>query len=87
MLDIVFNKRVANSFVNEINSKIISMYNNDTFWYLSNMNISNIHLFLIYLHLLVANFICKYANFYGRIYTIQTYILNQRYSYIWKFSA
>ena len=83
MLDIVFNKRVANSFVNEINSKIISMYNNDTFWYLSNMNISNIHLFLIYLHLLVANnFICKYANFYVRIYTIQTYILNQLYSYI-----
>ena len=42
---IVFNKRVANSFVDETNSKIISMCKHNSFEYINNGNISNIHLF------------------------------------------
>ena len=42
---IVFNKRVANSFVDEANSKIISMCKHNSFEYINNGNISNIHLF------------------------------------------
>ena len=42
---IVFNKRVANSFVDEANSKIISMCKHNSFEYINNGNISNINLF------------------------------------------
>ena len=49
---IVFNKRVSNSFVDEANSKIISMCKHNTFKYINNRNISNIHLFDDSLHLL-----------------------------------
>ena len=42
---IVFNKKVANSFVDEVNSKIISTCEHNSFGYINNGNISNIHLF------------------------------------------
>ena len=84
---IVFNKKVANSFVDEVNSKIVSMYKHNSLGYINNGNISNIHLFDDGLHLLESgmcvlanNFVCRLNYFYGRIYTIQTYKFNRRYS-------
>ena len=50
--DIVFNKNVVNSFVDEVNSKIISMCEHNSLGYINNGNISNIHLFDDGLHLL-----------------------------------
>ena len=41
---IVYNKKVANSFVDEVNSKIISMCEHNSLGYINNGNISNIHL-------------------------------------------
>ena len=68
---IVFNKRVANSFVDEANSKIISMCKHNSFEYINNGNISSIHLFDDGLHLLESgmcilanNFICKLNYFF-----------------------
>ena len=68
---IVFNKRVANSFVDEANSKIISMCKHNSFEYINNGNISNIHLFEDGFHLLESgmcllanNFICKLNYFF-----------------------
>ena len=46
------NKKVANSFVDEVNSKIISMCEHNSLGYINNRNISNIHLFDDDLHLL-----------------------------------
>ena len=63
---IAFNKKVANSFVDEVNSKIISMCKHNSFEYINNGDISNIHLFDNSLHLLESgmcilanNFICR----------------------------
>ena len=67
---IVFNKKVGNSFVDEVNSKIISMCKHNSFGYINNGNISNIHLFDDVLHLLESgmcilanNFICRLNYF------------------------
>ena len=67
---IVYNKKVANSFVDEVNSKIISMCEHNTLGYINNGNISNIHLFDDGLHLLESgmcilanNFICRLNYF------------------------
>ena len=67
---IVFNKKVANSFVDEANSKIISMCEHNSLGYINNWNISNIHLFDDGLHLsesgmcmLANNFICRLNYF------------------------
>ena len=49
---IVFNKRVANSFAEEVNSKIASICKHNSFGYIGNENISNFHLFDNDLHLL-----------------------------------
>ena len=80
---IVFNKRVANSFVDEVNSKVINIYKHNSFGYINNRNISNIYLFDDGLHLLESgicilanNFICRLNYFCRRIYTIQTHIFN-----------
>ena len=63
---IAYNKKVANSFVDEVNSKIISMCEHNILGYINNGNISNIHLFDDGLHLLESgmcilanNFICR----------------------------
>ena len=62
---IVFNKRVANTFVDEVNSKFISNCNHKLLWQIKNENIFNIHLFDNGLHLLsnmcilADNFICR----------------------------
>ena len=63
---IVFNKKVANSFVDDVNSKIISMCEHSSLGYINNWNISNIHLFDDGPHLLESgmcilanNFICR----------------------------
>ena len=76
---IVFNKRVANSFVDEANSKSISMCKHNSFEYIitgyigniSDGNISSIHLFDDGLHLLESgmcilakDFICKLNCFF-----------------------
>ena len=37
---IVFNKRVAISYVDEVNSKIISMCDHNSFWYINKENFS-----------------------------------------------
>ena len=42
---IVFNKRVANSFVDGANSKIISIRKHHLFEYIKDGNFSNVHLF------------------------------------------
>ena len=67
---IAYNKKVANSFVDEVNSKIISMCEYNTLGYINNGNISNIHLFDDNLHLLESgkcilanNFICRLNYF------------------------
>ena len=49
---IVFNKRVANSFAEEVNSKIASMCKHNSFGHIGNENIFNFHLFDNDLHLL-----------------------------------
>ena len=49
---IVFSKRVARPFVDEVNSKITSMCKHNSFGYIYYGNISNIHLFDDSLHLL-----------------------------------
>ena len=54
---IVYNKKVANSFVDEVNSKIISMCEHNTLGYINNGNISNIHLFDDGLHLLESGIV------------------------------
>ena len=66
----MFNERVPNSFVDEVNSKIISMYQDNSFGYINNGNISNIHLSDDGLDLLEScicilanNFICRLNNF------------------------
>ena len=48
---IVYNKKVANSFVDEVNNKIISMCEHNSLGYINNGNIYNIHLFGDGLHL------------------------------------
>ena len=69
---IVFNKRVANSFVDEVNSTIISMCKRNSFGFINNRNVSNIHLFDDGLHLsesgmciLASNFICRLNCFFA----------------------
>ena len=52
ILSIVFSKRVASSFVDEENSKIISTYKDNSSGYINNINIFNMHLFYDFLHLL-----------------------------------
>ena len=65
---IVYNKKVANSFVDEGNSKIISMCEHNTLGYINNGNISNIHLFDDGLHLLEPG-MCILATFFFFIRT------------------
>ena len=67
---IVFNKKVANSFVDEVNSKVISKSEHNSLGYINNGNVSNIHLFDDGLHLLESgicilanNFICRLNYF------------------------
>ena len=67
---IVFNKKVANSFVDEVNSIIISMCEYNSLGYINYGNISNIHLFDDGFHLLESgmcilanNFICRLNYF------------------------
>ena len=84
----VFNKKINNSSVDEaIKSKIISMYNHNSFCCINNENISNIHLFDEGLRLLESglcilpnNFICR-LNYFLRKHLHQTCISDQRYSY------
>ena len=45
ILGIVFKKRVGNSLVDEVNSKIISICKHNSFGYINNGIISNIRLF------------------------------------------
>ena len=85
---IVFNNKIENSFVDEVmKSKIISMYNHNSFCCINNENISNIHLFDEGLRLLESglcilpnNFICR-LNYFLRKHLHQTCISDQRYSY------
>ena len=72
---IVFNKRVANLFAVEANSKIISMCKHNSFEYINNGNISNIHLFDNGLHLLESG-MCILANSFICIlnYFLRTYL-------------
>ena len=58
---IVFNKKVANSFEDEVNSKIISMCEHNSSGYINNGNISSIHLFDNGRHLLESG-MCILAN-------------------------
>ena len=85
---IVYNKKVANSFVDEVNSKIISMCEHNTLGYINNGNISNIHLFDDGLHLLESGMCILANNFICRLnYFLWTHLhhpnvhFNQRYSY------
>ena len=62
----IYSISVANLFVDEANSKIIGMCKHNSFEYVTNGNISNIHLFDDDLHLLESgmcilanNYICK----------------------------
>ena len=73
---VVFNKRVANSFVDEAESKIISTCKHNSIEYINNGNISNIHLFDDGLHLLelgmcilANNFICNLNCFFTNSFT------------------
>ena len=74
---IVFNKRVVNTFVDEVNSEFISMCNHKWFWQIKNENIFNIHLFDNGLHLLsnmsilANNFICR-LNYFLRTHLRDT---------------
>ena len=65
---IVFNKKVANSFVDEVNSKIISMCEHNSLGYINNGNISNIHLFEVGPHLLESGLCILANNFICRLY-------------------
>ena len=58
---IIYNKKVANSFVDEVNSKFISMCEHNSLGYINNGNVSNIHLFDDGLHLLESG-MCILAN-------------------------
>ena len=72
---IVFNKRVANSFVDEANSKIISMCKHNSFEYINNGNISNIHLFDDGHHLLQSSMCILANNFIFKFsYFLQTHL-------------
>ena len=91
---IVFNKRVANSFVDEANSKIISMRKHGSFEYINSGDISNIHLFDDGLHLLESGMSILANNFICRLnYFLRTHLhhpsctFNRRYSYTWKLSV
>ena len=64
-------KKVANSFVYKVKSKIISICKHNSFGYINNGNNSNIHLFDDGLHLLESgicilanNFICRLNYFF-----------------------
>ena len=72
---IVYNKKVANSFVDEVNSKIISMCEHNTLGYINNGNISNIHLFDDGLHLLESSMCILANNFICRLnYFLRTHL-------------
>ena len=60
---IVFSKRVASSFADEENSKIISMRKDNSSGYINNINIFNIHLFYDFLHLLKSGMSILANNF------------------------
>ena len=64
---IVYNKRVPNSFVDEANSKIVSMCKHNSFEYINNGNISSIHLFDDGLHLLESGMCILANNFIGKL--------------------
>ena len=64
---IVFNKWIANSFVDEVNSKIISMCKDNPFGYINNVNIYNIHLFDGGLYLLESGMCIFTNNFFCRL--------------------
>ena len=72
---IVYNKRVPNSFVDEANSKIISMGKHKSFEYINNGNISSIHLFDDGLHLLESGMCILTNNFIGKLnYFFRTHL-------------
>ena len=72
---IVYNKRVPNSFVDEANSKIISMCKHKSFEYNNNGNISSIHLFDDGLHLLESGMCILANNFIGKLnYFFRTHL-------------
>ena len=72
---IVFNKKFANSFLDEVNSKIISMCEHNSLGYINNGNISTIHLFDDGHHLLQSGMCILANNFIFKFsYFLQTYL-------------